>query len=65
MDQNEHSPDTTKDEIGGGAVVNNIHGSMLTTEPTAGQVVTTSADNLPGEENSLFDKGLIDQAMTA
>lgn len=61
MDQQEHnSPDTTKDEGGGGAAIGNIHASMLTTEPTAGQVVTTSADNLPGEENSLFDKGLID-----
>lgn len=59
MDQEHNSPDTTKDE-GGGAAINNIHGSLLTTEPTAGHVVTTSADNLPAEENSLFDKGLID-----
>lgn len=60
MDQENNSPDTTKDEGGGAAAVNNIHASMLTTEPTAGQVVTTSADNLPADENSLFDKGLID-----
>ena len=65
MDQTELSPDTTKDEGGSGAIVNNIHGSLMTTEPTAEQVVTTSADNLPGDENSLFDKGLIDQAITA
>ena len=60
MDQEHNSPDTTKDEGGGAAAANNIHGSMLTTEPTAGQVVTTSADNVPADENSLFDKGLID-----
>jgi hypothetical protein len=36
MDQEHNSPDTTKDEGGGAAAANNIHGSMLTTEPTAG-----------------------------
>jgi hypothetical protein len=60
MDQDNNSPDTTKDEGGEVAAINNIHGSMLTTEPTAGQAVTTSADNLPADENSLFDKALID-----
>ena len=65
MDQQEHSPDINKDDGGGAGAVNNVLGSLMTTEPTAGNVVTTSADNLPGDENSLFDKGLIDQANTA
>ena len=60
MDQDNNSPDITKDEGGEVPAINNIHGSMLTTEPTAGQPVTTSADNLPPDENSLFDKGLLD-----
>ena len=36
MDQDNNSPDTTKDEGGEVPAINNIHGSMLTTEPTAG-----------------------------
>jgi hypothetical protein len=60
MDQG-NSPDASKEEGGG----MNIHASMLTTEPTVGHpIVTNSAENIAGEENSLFDKGLIDQAAT-
>ena len=56
MDQG-NSPDASKEEGGG----MNIHASMLTTEPTVGHpIVTNSAENIAGEENSLFDKGLID-----
>jgi hypothetical protein len=55
MDQG-NSPDNKED-----SGVNNIHGSMMTTEPTVGvPLITGSADNIAGEENSLFDKGLID-----
>ena len=37
----------------------------MTTEPTVGApLITGSAENIAGEENSLFDKGLIDQAAT-
>lgn len=61
MDQG-NSPDiTAKDE----SAVNNIHGSLMTTEPTVGvPLLTNSAENIAGEENSLFDKGLMDQGAT-
>jgi hypothetical protein len=43
------------------ALIDQVQPSMLTTEPTAAMMMQgNSADNIMGEENSLFDKGLID-----
>lgn len=43
------------------AAVNHNEGSLLTTEPTAAMNhLGGSAENIIGEEASLFDKGLID-----
>lgn len=46
--------------------IDTLQHSMLTTEPTAALIITNitgeSAENIVGEDGSLFDKALIDTA---